>query len=863
MSEKHIDLVMRLIDRVTRPLASIRRDMEATETMHRRLGREIQNVGRAFGDLGNTLMPVSAGIVAAAALGANAFIDFDATITAAGAKAGATAAEMTQLRNTASQLGADFPISATAAAQGMDRLAAAGYNAQQIMGAMPAIITASVASGEDLATTSDVVSSALNIWNLKSGDVAANAAHVADVVQMAANQSALGMQDFSLAMQYAGAPAAALNVSIEELSTAMAIMRNNGIDASTIGTSLRSTFSRLAEPPKPAAEAIAALGLQTKDAAGNFIGLQQIVGQMRTAMMGLSNTEQVAYAKALAGEDAYSGLLALIKTAPEDYQAMADAINNAAGSSDAQFSIMQQTMKVTLDGMLGSFESLAISIGTAVTPQVTAVLNVLASFADTLNAMPDGMKVFAFDLAAGIVALTAFSFAMSGILSVGGGVYKTLADIGNGMKDTGQGTRGVAVMTRTLVRGLRSARTEAIRAGTAVLDFATTARNANWASIGASMQTALPTRAGMAARLTAMRASMVSTGTAAVNMVRSFSLMQAVSGVGNAMTVACVGIRSLGTSLRAAAVASRAFILSPLGLALIAIAGAVYLLYTRWDQFAPYFLSMWQSIQDAVGTAVTAIQPALQNVYNTFEPLVTAMRGFFGATAEGRTVLGMLLIPLEALAAILGGALLSAIIMAAGLISNAIVTAINIATSVITMFLGVLDGVITFITGVFSGNWAMAWQGVVTVFSSIFGGIRGVCDGVLNGIRGAINAVIDGINSISVDIPEWVPNVGGQHFGLSLPHLYTGTEYWRGGPAVVHDRGAEVINLPTGTQVWPHSQSLNAAYTAGRRSGNVAFGDINITFTGAAVTPETARELANEIVYELSVRMANQNEGAI
>ncbi len=95
MSEKHIDLVMRLVDRVTRPLASIRRDMVATETMHRRLGREIQNVGRAFGDLGNTLMPVSAGIVAAAALGANAFIDFDATITAAGAKAGATAAEMT------------------------------------------------------------------------------------------------------------------------------------------------------------------------------------------------------------------------------------------------------------------------------------------------------------------------------------------------------------------------------------------------------------------------------------------------------------------------------------------------------------------------------------------------------------------------------------------------------------------------------------------------------------------------------------------------------------------------------------------------------------------------------------------------
>ena len=330
------------------------------------------------------------------------------------------------------------------------------------------------------------------------------------------------------------------------------------------------------------------------------------------------------------------------------------------------------------------------------------------------------------------------------------------------------------------------------------------------------------------------------------------------------MTVASGGIRALGTSLRAAAVAARAFIFSPLGLAIIAIAGAVYLLYTRWDQFAPVFLGMWQQIQAAVGTAVAAIQPALQRIGDAVGPLIAALRNFFGASAEGRTVLGMLLIPLEALAAILGNVLIAAIVTFAGLISNMIVTAINIATAVVTAFLGVLDGIITFITGVFTGNWTMAWQGVAEIFTSIFGGIQGVCDGVLSGIRGAINAIIDGINGISVDVPDWVPGIGGQHYQPSIPHLYTGTNYWGGGPAVVNDRyGGEIIDLPQGSRVMPHSQSLNTAYTAGRRSGSISFGDIHITFTKAGVDADTARELAEQFMYELSIRMTNLNEGAI
>lgn len=425
-----IDVTLRLIDMMTSPLVRVQNEMERTARAHQRMGRDIQRIGDGFSSVGESMLPIAAGITAIGAAGGRAFIDFDSIITGAAAKAGATAEEMEMMRQKASQFGADFPISATQAAEGMDRLAAAGYDANQVVGVMPSVITAAVASGEDLATTSDVVSNALNIWNLKQGDIAQNAMRVADVVQMASNKSSLGMADFGLAMQYAGAPAATLNVSIEQLATAMAIMKNNGIEASTIGTSLRSVFSRLSEPPKPAAEAIEALGLQVKDASGNFLGLQPIVEQLRGKILNLSNTEQVAYAKALAGEEAYSGLLALVKTAPEEYQALQNAMDSATGSSQAQFEVMKGTLKNSIDGMLGSLESLAINFGSVLTPQIKMVTDNIGNLADLINTLSPETKLLIGNILMWTVAFTGFMLATGKVISIGGGIVKLYGDIG-------------------------------------------------------------------------------------------------------------------------------------------------------------------------------------------------------------------------------------------------------------------------------------------------------------------------------------------------------------------------------------------------------------------------------------------------
>lgn len=835
-----IDVTLRLIDMMTAPLVRIQNEMERTARTHQRMGRDIQRIGDGFSSVGESMLPVAAGITAIGAAGGKAFIDFDSIITGAAAKAGATAEEMEMMRQKASQFGADFPISATQAAEGMDRLAAAGYDANQVVGVMPSVITAAVASGEDLATTSDVVSNALNIWNLKQGDIAQNAMRVADVVQMASNKSSLGMADFGLAMQYAGAPAATLNVSIEQLATAMAIMKNNGIEASTIGTSLRSVFSRLSEPPKPAAEAIEALGLQVKDASGNFLGLQPIVEQLRGKILNLSNTEQVAYAKALAGEEAYSGLLALVKTAPEEYQALQNAMDSATGSSQAQFEVMKGTLKNSIDGMLGSLESLAINFGSVLTPQIKAMTDAIGGFADMINTISPETKLLIGDILMGTVAFTGFTLAAGKAVSIGGGIVKLYGDIGRAAMGGSIHNKALQFAVLNTANAYKTLKDTVIalkttQNGNSLPVFTNIStkikseydkiRALKWADITTAIVNAMPKnpisfiKTTVITRLQKIRTSAILATESLLRMYRTFYMSKAMESFAN-------GIGKATKSIFGLVKASFAFALTPLGIALIAIAGAAYLIYKNWDMVGPYFISLWKRIETALIGAWNKIKPAWDSLMNVIpklkiaiSPALVALDNIFTMAINGQGAFEPLIAVLQIVASIFGGVLVGAFIIAANVLVGTVVAAINVAAAIITGFLGVLEGIITFLTGVFTGNWEMAWQGIVKIFDSVFSAIKGIADGILGGVKETINGIIKSINSIQFTVPDIVPGIGGKTFGgLNIPLFANGVENFSGGPAIIHDKGAEIVDLPSGTRVIPHDKSLVTAYMQGQNS---------------------------------------------
>lgn len=428
-----IDLVMRLTDHVTGTLGNIRTQMEQTAKMNQQIGRNLSNAGRHVNSLASAMAPLAVGIAGVGAVGVKTFMDFDQTITEAAVKAGATAEEMKRMKDAAAAMGAKFPTTARDVAAGMDRLAAGGFNANQAIGSMPGIIEAAIASGEDMAVTSDVITSALSIWNLKTGDIAANTVHVADVIQAAANASKMGIADFGLAMQYAGAPAAALGISIEELGTAMGIMANNGIEASSIGTSLRATMASLAAPTGDAAKTLDSLRISAADLKkgdGSFIGLAGAVELLRNKMSGLSDTEQVAAAKAIAGKNAFSGLLALVKTSPEAYKEMTDTITNSTGQSHAAYIKMQDTLKGSMDAMKSAVEGLGISFGSALAPSIRSVADAIQGIAAAFTNLSPEAKQMIIHIGEGIIAFTGLTFAVGKVLSISGTLTTTYGQIG-------------------------------------------------------------------------------------------------------------------------------------------------------------------------------------------------------------------------------------------------------------------------------------------------------------------------------------------------------------------------------------------------------------------------------------------------
>lgn len=799
---KVIDLVMRLQDGVTSVLSGINARMQDTAVAANSAGRRVQKVGEGISGIGDKLMPVSAAIVGAGAAAVHAFVGFDSAVTSAGAKAGATAEEIEQLREVAKGLGNDFPISATEAAVAMDGLAASGMNANQIMGTLPSIVEASVASGESLEVTSNVVAGALNTWGLMTGNVAENSQRMADVIQMAANKSKLGMADFGVAMQYAGAPAAALGVQVEELATSMAIMSNNNIEASTSGRSLRMMLSRLVDPPKEASEALAKLGISAIDSTGKFVGLGNVYDQLRSKMQGLTEAEKFKLAGDIAGTESASALLAVLNTSTEDYNELRQAMDDASGSSKKQADLMKQTLLGTFKDLASKVEALGISFAEVLQPKIKSVANSLGTLATWFKNLNPAVKDMIVNIGLSVVGFTALTKILGPVVSGVGSLMRVYADIGKVLA-------GSPIQNKLLEVSIHG-------------------------------------------------------------ITKAYNLLGSVAGrvipwIARMLPMAFTG---------------------PVGLAVGAIALIGIAIWKNWDTVRPVlesfgrgFMGLARYVGDVVAKIWTHLQPFVTKLAETFGKGIDRLMASFQRLGKVLSpVLDFIMYTVGAIAAVLiGGPLAVAIghlvlgfTIAVAAIEGILTGLVVAITGIIDGISQILSGIIDFITGVFTGNWALAWSGVVEIFSGIVTGITAIFDGVIEGVRATINSLISSINGISFDIPDWVPGVGGKSFGpLNIPMLYSGTDNWSGGPAMVHDRGAEIINLPSGSQVIPHAQSLRSAYDQGKRSGNGGGGGLQLTIQNLNVrndgksVEELAKEIMEHIHYEMSIRSINKMEGAV
>ncbi|MBS6195488.1 MAG: phage tail tape measure protein [Clostridiales bacterium] len=284
--------------------------------------------------------------------------DFEAGMSKVSAISGATASELDKLTEKAKEMGAKTKFSASEAAAAMEYMAMAGWKTEDMLSGIDGIMNLAAASGEDLALTSDIVTDALTAFGLKADD----ATHFADVLAVASSSTNTNVAMMGETFKYVAPVAGALGFSAEDCAAAIGLMANSGIKGSQAGTALRSMLSRLAKPTEEVQTAMDQLGVSLTDSKGNMKSLDTIMRDLREGFSGLSEAEKAQMASALAGQEAMSGLLAIVATSDEDFDKLQVAISNADGAAQKMAETMQDNLQGKVTILKSSLEGLGIEV---------------------------------------------------------------------------------------------------------------------------------------------------------------------------------------------------------------------------------------------------------------------------------------------------------------------------------------------------------------------------------------------------------------------------------------------------------------------------------------------------------------------
>jgi TP901 family phage tail tape measure protein len=373
-------------------------------------GSKLTGIGNGMKDFGKSMsMYISAPIAGLGLVSVNTAKEFEAQMSKVAAISGATAEEVTKLKDAALELGASTSKSASEVAAGQESLAAMGFTVEEILGAMPGVISAAEASGSDMAQTADVMASSLSIFGLEASE----ASRVADILAQTANQSAADLTDMQYALKYAGPPAAALGVSMEELSGAIGIMTNAGMQGEQAGTTLRAALLGLLDPSEENSKMMESMGIAITDAEGNFVGISNLITNLSESMEGQTETQKAATLASLVGTEAVSGMLSLMKAGPDEIDKMTKALENSGGASEKASAIMKENLKGALDGLQGAIETAGIKVGTILTPGIKSLTEFTQGLVQKfLDITPATQKV--------IVVLGLLLAGLGPLLAVGG-----------------------------------------------------------------------------------------------------------------------------------------------------------------------------------------------------------------------------------------------------------------------------------------------------------------------------------------------------------------------------------------------------------------------------------------------------------
>jgi len=325
-------------------------DLKAFSTSSQNLARQLRSSGKKMQSIGRSMsMSLSAPLAIMGGLAVKTFASFEQSMAKVQAISGATGDELKNLTNLAKQLGITTRFSATEVSDLMLNYSKLGFSSEQIEKITGATLNLALATGEDLAQSAEVAGSTLRAFGLEADQMK----HLTDVMALSFSKSALDLGRFQDSMKFVAPVAKSANISLEETTSMLSVLANNGIKGSQAGTALRRVISELGATGKPTSQALKEL-----------------------AATGLN----LADAKDEVGRSAQSALLVLAEHVDEIEpltKAYKDAINPAQEMAD----IMDQTLEGAMMRLKSATQGLAIEFGEVMAPAIGDAADFLGGLA--------------------------------------------------------------------------------------------------------------------------------------------------------------------------------------------------------------------------------------------------------------------------------------------------------------------------------------------------------------------------------------------------------------------------------------------------------------------------------------------------
>lgn len=719
VTQQQYDAWQREIVETENELKNLQKELDNSSTAMTKMtaaGEKLQSVGDTISGVGKKMLPVTAGITALGTAAVTTAANFESSMSQVQATMGITKDSMSEvdgqsvntmdtLSALAKEMGETTAFSATECAEALNYLALAGYDTQEMVDTLPTVLNLAAAGDMELATASDMVTDAMSALGMETSD----ADVMVDQMAKTASSTNTSVAQLGEGILKIGATARSVRGGTAELNTALGILANNGIKGAEGGTHLRNVILSLQQGCEDGAIAVGDMSVQVYDAEGNMRSLNDILGDMNTAMDGMTTEEKNNIISKIFNKTDLASVNALLANTGDTWDDLQDSITNSAGAAQQMADTQLDNLQGQLTLLKSALEGLAISIGEILMPYIKSIVSHIQSFVDWLNNLDERTQKIIVTVALVVAAIGPVLIIVGKVISSVGTIMTIIPKIVSLM---GTVKTAMAGLNATMAANPIGLIITAI--GLLVAAFIYLWNNCEgfrefWINLWEKVKEIAVT---------------------VWNAIKDFfvSVWEAISGtfttvvtaIGDFLSSAWEGIKNTVST----------------------VMNAIHtVISTVWNAIKTVFETVFNAIKTVVTTYFNIYKTIIETVLNVIKTVVTTVMNAI------KTVISTVWNAIKTAIDTVLNAIKTAVTTAWNAISTTTSTIFNAVKTVITTVWNVIKTAVTTVVNGIQTAISTAWNTVKTTTTTIFNAVKSVITSVWNGIKTAVMNVVNSIKS--------------------------------------------------------------------------------------------------------------------